>query len=286
MKYLPPIIIGVALLTGGAFFLSNNMNNKPIVQSHRGYDIEVTRKPNADQITLSQPSTIKYKIKNDRGEIVKDFAIAHEKIMHFITVRKDLMYFQHLHPAFNKENGEFIVNVIFTVDGPYRFFADFTPGKDNPMKLPVTVYSDLTVGDVSNFQPNAAIPNTDKEMTVLPDYKVTYTLPAELKSQTLTTYSLTIEKNNQPVKLEKYLGALGHSVVLKEKTLDYIHTHAGEQTNTTRQMEHKEHSMEMTQQENRVDFTTTFPEQGIYKIFTQFQDQGKVFTTEYAVEAK
>ena len=113
MKYLPLIIIGVVLLTGGAFFLSNNMNNKSIVQSRRSYEIEITRKPNADQITLSQPSTIKYKIKNDRGEIVKDFAIAHEKIMHFIVVRKDLQQFQHLHPDFNKENGEFIVNVIF-----------------------------------------------------------------------------------------------------------------------------------------------------------------------------
>jgi hypothetical protein len=154
------------------------------------------------------------------------------------------------------------------------------------MKLPVTVYSDFTVGDVAHFQPQAVMPNTKKELVVPPDYHVTYTLPSELKSQTLVTYSLLVEKDNQSVTLEKYLGALGHSVVLKEGTLDYIHTHAGEQAGTKGQMEHGEHGMPTAQQENKIDFSTTFPDAGIYKIFTQFQHQGNVLTTEYTVAVK
>jgi hypothetical protein len=298
-KYLPFILIGAILLLVtpfivGAFFLSpaiqsnkgESVNNKPADQSHRSYEIEVIEKPTGNQITLNEPTTIKYRIKDDKGDIVTDFAIAHEKIMHFIVVRKDLTQFQHLHPDFNQETGEFSVAVTFPAAGPYRFFADFTPGTDNPMKLPVTVYSDLLVGDVADFQPQKVTPDTKKEVNVPPDYQVTYTLPSELQSQTPVTYSLVVEKDNQPVTLEKYLGALGHSVVLKEGTLAYIHTHAGEQGDAMEHGEHGGHAMPPAQQENKIDFSTTFPDTGIYRIFTQFQHQGNVLTTAYTVAVK
>jgi hypothetical protein len=43
------------------------------------------------------------------------------------------------------------------------------------------------------------------------------------------------------------------------------------------------HAMPSTEQENKIDFSTRFPETGIYKIFTQFQHNGKVITTDYVV---
>jgi hypothetical protein len=297
-KYLPFILIGALLLLVtpfivGAFFLSptiqsnrgESVNNKPGDQSDRTYAIDVIEKPPANQTLLNEPTTIKYKIKNDKGDIVTDFAIAHEKIMHFIVVRKDLTQFQHLHPDFNQETGEFRVPVTFSAPGPYRFFADFTPGTDNPMQLPVTVSSDLTVGDVTDFQPQEVTPDTKNGVSVPPDYHVTYTLPTELRSQTPVTYSLVVEKDNQPVTLENYLGALGHSVVLKAGTLAYIHTHAGEQGDAMEHGEHSGHAM-LPAQENKIDFSTTFPDAGIYRIFTQFQHQGNVLTTAYTVAVK
>jgi len=297
-KYLPFILIGALLLLVtpfivGAFFLaptkqSNKeepMQNNPADQSHRNYAIDVIEKPTVNQIPLNKPTTIKYRIKNDQGDIVTDFAIAHEKVMHFIVIRKDLTQFQHLHPDFNQETGEFRVPVTFSAPGPYRFFADFTPGTDNPLQLPVTVSSDLTVGDVTDFQPYEVTPDTKKEVSVPPDYRVTYTLPAELQSQTPVTYSLGVEKDNQPVTLENYLGARGHSVVLKEGTLAYIHTHAGEQGDAMEHGEHSGHAMPPAQ-ENKIDFATTFPNAGLYRIFTQFQHQGNVLTTAYTVAVK
>jgi hypothetical protein len=298
-KYLPFILLGAMLLLVtplivGAFFLSPNrqsnkeepMQNKPGDQSHSSYEIDVIEKLTANQINLNEPTTIKYRIKDDKGNVVTDFAIAHEKVMHFIVVRKDLTHFQHLHPDFNQETGEFRVAVTFPAPGPYRFFADFTPGTGNPMQLPVTVSSDLTVGDVPDFQPQEVTPDTKKEVSVPPDYHVTYTLPSELQSQTPVTYSLVVEKDNQPVILENYLGALGHSVILKAGTLAYIHTHAGEQGDSMEHGEHGGHAMPPAQQENKIDFSTTFPDAGIYRIFTQFQHQGNVLTTAYTVAIK
>ena len=53
-----------------------------------------------------------------------------------------------------------------------------------------------------------------------------------------------------------------------------------------------DHSMEaMSEDTNmgeengpQIKFATTFPSQGIYKVFTQFQYEGKVITSDYSVE--
>ena len=78
------------------------------------------------------------------GKILKDFALAHEKLLHLIVVRKDLGDFQHLHPELNTKTGEFSLNdLTLPTDGAYRIFADFTPaGKENAV-----TYEDVASGD-------------------------------------------------------------------------------------------------------------------------------------------
>lgn len=102
------------------------------------------------------------------------------------------------------------------------------------------------------------------------------------------TYSLLVEKDGQPVtNLENYLGAKGHSVIIRKKTLDYIHTYALNEDKGLEQAvhggEHAAKQKEAFTQGNQIDFSITFPESGIYNIFTQFQHQGKIVTTDYVV---
>lgn len=232
-KYIPYLLI-IAVVFGGIYYLSTSKkentapeSSKPMMEDaiDRSYKLEVTS--NVSSIKPGQKTTIAFRIKNDKGEIFKNFEVAHEKIMHFIVVRKDLQDFQHLHPDFNESTGEFSVDVTFPNDGLHRIFPDFTPGEDNPQKLPVTVSSDVEVGDQTKYKTQLVV--ADKEMKkTYGDYQVTFTVP-DVKAQEEFTYNLLIEKNGQPVSdLDKYLGALGHSVIIKEGTLDFIHTHAGE----------------------------------------------------------
>ena len=275
------LIVIVALIGGAYFYLNSQSRNKtpehggghptqtsnqPVVQSHRSYQIEVTS--DTSNIRPNQPTAFTYKIKNDKGEILKNYEIAHEKIMHFIiVVRKDLQQFQHIHPDFNQSTGEFSVAVTFPTDGPYRVFPDFTPGVENPQKLPVTVFHDIAVGDVSKYKAQAVTTDAQSKKT-FDGYQVTHNLPGNLNKQQEVNYSLNIERNSQPVTdLQTYLGALGHSVILKEETLDFIHTHAGESGTGP-----------------KIEFSTTFPESGMYKIFTQFQHQNKIITTDYVIK--
>ena len=275
------IIIALILGLGGYFFVKP----QKIVQSHRSYKIELIS--DTANIKPDQKIIIKYKIKNDKGEILKNYETVHEKIMHFIIVRKDLQYFQHLHPDFNKSVGEFSVEITFPQDGQYRLFPDFTPGQDNPQKLPVTVYHDVDVGNSSKYYAQSVVPDREQVKTY-GDYEITTTFPKDAKKQTEIMYSLNIAKNGKSVtNLENYLGALGHSVILKEGTLDFIHTHAlGLKGNTQRghgvKSEHG--STGDIARGPKVSFATTFPQAGIYKIFTQFQHEGKVQIADYVIE--
>jgi hypothetical protein len=293
---LPAIFVTVLVVIGLVFFLPNGMqgntsvehnmegmNRNPVAQSLKGYDIAVT-----SDILGIQPNkntTIIYQIKNDKGEIIKNYDVVHEKNMHFIAVRKDLKYFQHLHPEYNEATGEFSVDITFPTDGPYRIFPDFTPSLDNPQKLPVTVNTDINVGNLSNYSAEPVTPDS-QATKAYGEYNVTTSFPENPPIE--VTYSLNISKNNQPVtNLEKYLGALGHSVIIKEGSLDFIHTHASEPENG--QQEHGSGQHDSTQSSSgatgpEINFTTTFPEGGIYKIFTQFQHEGKVQTTDYTVQ--
>lgn len=293
------VIIAVILGAGGYFYFNSQRGTTPtgqghvmedtsgntVVQSHRSYEIEVLSK--TENIQSKQRTTIRYRIKNDKGEILKNYEVAHEKIMHFILVRHDLQYFQHIHPDYNEASGEFTVTVTFPTDGPYRIFPDFTPGDDNPQKLPVTVFSDVDVGDETKYSAQPVAADTQTKKTV-EDYQISFTVP-KIKAQEEFTYGLEINKNGQPVTdLEKYLGALGHSVILKAGTLDFIHTHAQEAKDASATPGHNMGAMQKdtsaTERGSKINFATSFPEPGVYKVFTQFQHEGKVQIVDYVVK--
>lgn len=300
-KFIVIAIIIAVLGIGGYYFLSaqgiikqsgqehnmNSMSGDPDAQSPRSYKIQVTSQPNS--IDPKKPITFKYKIKNDKGEILKNYTIAHEKIMHFILVRKDLQNFQHLHPEFNQLTSEFTVPITFPDDGPYRLFPDFTPGEENPQKLPVTVSHDVEVGNSSKYFAQSAVSDTEMSKKYDP-YEINFNIPEDVKAKQEFTYTITVEKDGKPVtNLDKYLGALGHSVILKEETLDFIHTHALDSSSGENAT--GGHNMNAMQQDTNaesgpdINFTTTLPDPGVYKIFSQFKHEGKVQTVDYIVKA-
>lgn len=254
---------------------SDKVPGQPIIQSHRSF----TFKSDAAGKTYQPKTSISYSfsIVDDQGKIIKDFATVHEKIMHLIVVRKDLQEFQHLHPDFNKATGKFtLANLTFPSDGPYRIFPDFTPmgtqmGPDG-MPLGVTLNEDLNVGNLGNYKEQPVVDSSLSK--TFQNYQVQLTAkPSSIVAGQSTTLTFAINQNGKPVtNLEKYLGALGHSVVLREGDLEFLHTHALDEN--------------ITNQTGKVNFAVTFPSAGKYKIFSQFQHQGKVLTTDFVVTAK
>jgi hypothetical protein len=245
-------------------------NTKPI-QSHRSYCIKPTS--DTSQLQPKASTTYSYKIIDDRGETLYLFDTVHEKTMHLIVARKDLNDFQHLHPSYNA-SGEFTLNDLkFASDGSYRIFADFTPsnsqqGADGE-KLPVTVYQDVNVGDLAKYKPQSI--GVIDEVKTFQGYDIQMTNdPQLITAGSMNMVSFDIKKDGKAVtNLENYLGALGHSVVLREGTLDFIHAHPL--------------TTSSSKQTGRVDFHVNFPTEGKYKLFTQFQHQGQLITSDFVV---
>lgn len=223
------------------------------------------------------PSQYSFFVLHNQNDIVRNFQETHTKIMHVILVRKDLMYFQHLHPDFNSKTGQFTLsNIVFPAPGIYRIFANFAvaDAPKDEMGEPQTqvVFEDVSV-NVDLYQPlGLDEPRITKNVD---DYQVNLMAhgtqgPLVSKKEAMLMFSIT-KKGKPIIDLENYLGSLGHSIILRQDSLDFIHTHPMETANT---------------QTGMLDFMTTFPKPGKYKIFLQFQHQGEIITTDFILEIK
>jgi hypothetical protein len=197
---------------------------------------------------------LRFRIVDERGATVRDFDVEHTKRMHLIVVRRDLTGFQHLHPRHGTD-GWWSVPVRLDAAGSYRVFADFShDGK------PVTLASDLRVDGASELVPlpdPAPEASTDDGYTV----RVDATSAHADKEETLR---FTVLRDGKPVSVEPYLGANGHLVALREGDLAFLHVHPTE----------------------GVQFESTFPTPGRYRLFLQFKHDGRVHTAAFTQEVE
>lgn len=213
---------------------------------------------NMESVQPKQMVELRFEIHDKDGEVMTDFERVHEKKMHLIVVRADLTQFQHLHPELDEETGEFSVSLSFDEAGSYQLFADFTPKNSTQTVLSTP----LTVSDTVSYETIELIPN-GPETFELDGFTVTPHFPESIESGSLFTYSFDVLQDEEAVSLETYLGAKGHSVILHEGDLNYDHTHPSE---------------------DALSFEAILEESGLYKSFTQFQVNGRVYTIEYTFE--
>lgn len=206
------------------------------------------------------PSGYQFTVESEHG-LVSEFDLTHTKLMHLLVVRKDLASFQHLHPEFNSVTKEFSLDALtFPSDGEYRLFADFALADGTA----ITLWEDITVG--TTYEPQRL---TDEKTTkTFDDYQVTLN-SAQALTDEATSLTFTLERNGRPVTdLEEYLGALGHAVIVREDTLDFVHVHPETMTANA---------------DGEVTFVAHFSTPGRYKIFAQFQHQQKVLVTDFGL---
>jgi hypothetical protein len=226
---------------------------------------------NIGQLNL-KPNTAgnyQFAILDDKGKPIKDFEKVHEKQMHVMVVRKDLAYFQHIHPTFNANTGVWTLDKLtIPTDGPYRLFADFTEGGT---KSAVTIYEDFNVGDMTNYQ-KQPVGDTNEDKTFGKYQVLLQTEPIVLQANTAAklVYLFGDAQNGGAslTGLQPYLGAMGHAVILSEN-LDFIHAHATDN--------------KLLASRGVVEFMATLPKEGKYKVFGQFQHNGNVFTTDFVL---
>lgn len=269
------VVVG-GLATGGAM-LNTTANHAP-----QGYTVDLLSGQN---YSSNQPVTLRFDVDKD-GQVFKNFEVDDTKLMHFIVVRKDRMYFQHVHPSFNPDTGLWTMsNLRFPTDGQYRLFALFIP-EGAPMDAmgmakPQFPYSDVTVGNVTKADSQSlgadnytsTVNGITASITRLPVYSGPSAVvqPKFYVGEDSIVY-VELTKDNKLFKnSQHYLGMLGHMTVLGPN-LQFMHTHPM--------------SNDLRNQTGYLPVMVTFPVSGQYKIYLETKADGAVNTFSFTVSAR
>lgn len=218
------------------------------------------------RIAAGRGTKIRFSIQDERGDNITAYQREHGKELHFIVASRDLTVYRHLHPT-RTADGTWSTVADLPAAGAYRAFADFKPAAKGAEG--VTLGADLAVS--GTYAP-AAVPAPVATAKV-DGYEVT--LSGGLHPAKSGELSLSVARNGKPVTdLQPYLGAYGHLVALRSGDLAYLHVHPnGEPGDGS------------TEPGPRISFTATAPSSGTYRLFLDFQHEGKVRTAAFTVEA-
>jgi hypothetical protein len=217
--------------------------------SDKGLTLELAR----TEAPRGKPFELRFRIADRRGRTVRDFDVEHTRRMHFIVVRRDMTGFQHLHPA-QRADGTWTIPVELADAGAYRVFADFSVD-DTPRTLAADLTVDGPVRSTSLPAPTTAI-EVDGLRVTLAEGATHAGEESEL--------AFTVTRDGRPVAVQDYLGAKGHLVALREGDLAFLHVHPDEQ---------------------RLQFMSTFPTAGRYRMFLQFKTgDGRLHTAAFTQE--
>lgn len=221
-----------------------------------------------------EPLTLTFAIRKPKDNAPVDaLEVVHEKLFHLVIVSQDLSFFAHEHPV-RVAPGDLKTTFTFPSGGNYILFTDFTPkGAENQIvAIPFQVDG--------KKRPEAPLKPDSGKTKKADGYDVSLALSPAPKAGREVTLKYRVRSKGKDVSdLEPYLGAGGHSIVVSEDTLHYLHSHPSEHAG------HGDHGGAATKAYGpEVSFHTTFPKPGLYKAWAQFQRGGKVFTVDHVVK--
>jgi len=192
------------------------------------------------------------------GRRATKFEVVHERLFHLFVISADLQFFAHEHPQFGPD-GLFRWNGTLPKPGLYRLVSDFYPAGATPQ---MTARTFLTAG----YQPSIHRPTLSPDLSPQNGENIHVELRTEPAQPLAGQKTLLFFKVTPAEGLEPYLGAWGHLLAASDDLVDTIHTHpfiasGGPDT----------------------QFNIIFPREAMYRIWVQFQRQGKVNTVSFTI---
>jgi hypothetical protein len=240
----------------------------------RDYPLDVETAPHP--LAAGQPSRLHLTVRDPAtNNVVRDFAVVHERLYHLFVISQDLEYYDHLHPV-QQEDGSFVLDLTLPRAGYYKVYSDFLPGGGTPQVIARLLVTRGFTGDLASSAARL-VPDRLSEKTVA-GMSVALELPAEGliagRDETFT-YRLMDSRTGAPITdIEPYLGAWGHSVIMSEDTLNFVHAHP----------------IELVPQASvaagggpTLTFKAVLPRPGNYRAWTQIKRRGDVSTAVFTV---
>ncbi len=232
------------------------------------------------------PATLLFSIRNTKdNSVVKELEVVHEKPFHLIMVSQDLSWYAHEHPAVTA-NGDLKLDFTFPEAGNYVLYGDFKPKDKTAEVIPMALR-------VEGEAPKAVALNVDnlKLPKRVDGYEVKLTTTPTLQHGDQVKLAFSVTQNKKPVTdIETYLGAGGHLVGVSEDTTRYLHAHPADhvvhEAGGHGQGHAQHHAAPTAKNGPNLEFATTFPRDGLYKLWLQFQHAGKVHTVPFVVTVR
>lgn len=243
------VAVGAFILAFGLGQVAGNKKDAPAHHQKAAgqYTVKLL---DGDVLKAKQP--LRFEVLDPKGKPVTDFDTVHEKKLHLIVVdRDDLTSYEHLHPTM-AAGGTWTVATSAPGHRTYRAYADFTPAGGKPQ----VAEADFSVGRTINLPATVYRPG---DTASVDGYDVALTADG-------ATYTFTVTKSGKPVDLEEYLGAGGHLVGIRTRSLDYLHAHAS------------------AAEANTVAFHVEAPNAGTWVLHLDFQVDGKVHDATFVQE--
>lgn len=241
----------------------------------REYLVDMTASPQAVQ--PGRPAHLTFTIRDpETRAAVRTFAIVHEKPFHLFVVGHDLEYYDHVHPEMQRD-GTWTIDVAVPKPGYYKLYSDFLPIGGTPQVIPRLLVAG-NPGDLD--QARAHLAADDLAPKTADSLKVSLSLPAdglEAGRDEKLVYHITDAKTGRPVTdLQPYLAAYGHTLVVSEDTMEYVHAHPVELL--PEKVEEAAGGPDLT-------FKALLPKPGRYRLWTQLRRGDVVSTVRFTVTA-
>jgi len=213
----------------------------------------------------------------DTGKQVRQFSPTHTKLFHLFIISQDMRYFDHIHPVMEPD-GSFTIDAVLPAPGNYKLYSDVYPTDGTPQVLQTGIVTAGHHSDLFASQPHL-VPSKVMS-TVVDGMKADVTLdpPEIIAGRSITLkFHLTDAKTGAPVRdLSPYLGAWGHTLILSEDQVDYVHSHPSEIVPEEANQQNMHAGPDVT-------FEAFLPRPGIYRIWTQFQRGENLITVSFTI---
>jgi len=240
------------------------------------YDVKVESTPAA--IRPNEKVKLRFSFyEPDSGQQVNRFSPTHTRLFHLFIISQDLSYFDHIHPI-AEPDGTFTIETTLPAAGNYKLYSDVYPTDGTPQVLQTGIVTAGYRSDLFASQPHLV---TDTVLSKVVDgMKVDVAIdPPEIiagRSVTLK-FHLTDARTGALVRdLKPYLGAWGHTLILSEDQVDYVHSHPSEIVPEDAGQQNLHAGPDVT-------FEAFLPRPSVYRIWTQFQRGDKLITVSFTI---
>ena len=242
----------------------------------RDYKVAFTTTPAVP--VAGEALTLTFQVSHpDSDKVIKEFIKVHDEFFHLFVISQDMDYFQHIHPVVD-DTGKWSIDVVLPKSGYYKVLSDFVPiGGTSQFiahSLVTSGYEGDLVSSSAKLIPDGVLSKTVDGLTATLTYD-----PAPFIAGLYghLNFIFTDAENGAPVTdLQTYLGAFGHTLILSDDLVDYVHSHPldlsvgfDEENGPMMFMIPMGVDFETLRGGPRITFDGLMPHAGLYRAFTQ-----------------